>query len=528
MLKISILLFISFIIRLAGINWDLGNHLHPDERMLMMVANKIHFFDNLNPEFFNYGSLPIYILKGAGQITDWIFKTNYSMYGEMLYLGRFLSVIADVGVIFLIYKISKLLFKRENVALLSSFFYMVAFFPIQNSHFFIVDTFLNLFLILLLYYSLLYFKKPDKNKLIILSIIFATCVTTKFTAVLFAPFLGAIIIYKSKKKFSNFLLFTSSFLLFTFLFMPYMFLEMGNFLKDVSLQLSLNNNPYIFPYTLQYVGTTPYLYYLKNIFFFGFGPVISVLSIIGGIYFFKDLNEKKVQLKPLKIIFFVFFIFYFIVIGKSAVKFMRYMLPVYPFLVILASYSILKAKKLHLRGVIRGVIIMACLAVIWTFLFLTIYTKEHTRITASDWIIKNIPRSSTLAVEHWDDRLPIFNGENYIYEELALYDQPDSEEKWLNIRNKLERSDYIIIASNRLYSPIQKLSSCAMYKVCFPISSLYYKRLFSEELGFKKVAEFTSYPNIKIGNFKFEINDDAADESFTVYDHPKVMIFKKI
>ena len=519
MWKISIILSFGFLLRILGINWDGGAHLHPDERMLMMVADKIHFFDNLNPEFFNYGSLPIYILKGVGQITDWIFKTNYSMYGEMLYLGRFLSVLADVGVIFLIYKIAKLLFKRENVALLSSFFYSVAFFPIQNSHFFIVDTFLNLFLILLLYYSLLYFKKPDKNKLIILSIIFAACMTTKFTAVIFAPLLAFVIFYKSKKKLLNLFLFTSSFLLFTFLFMPYMFLEMGNFLKDVSLQLELNNNPYIFPYTLQYVGTTPYLYYLKNIFFFGFGPVISVLSIIGGIYFFKDLSEKKVQLKPLKIIFFAFFIFYFIVIGNSSVKFMRYMLPVYPFLVILAAYNALKPKKLHLRGVI----IMACLAVIWTFLFLNIYTKEHTRTTASKWIVENIPNGATLAVEHWDDRLPIFNGENYKFEELQLYNQPDNEEKWFDIKNILERSDYIIIASNRLYVPIQTLASCEKFDVCFPITSFYYQRLFAGELDFKKVAEFTSYPNI----YGFEFKDDWADESFTVYDHPKVMIFKK-
>ena len=62
----------------------------------------------------------------------------------------------------------------------------------------------------------------------------------------------------------------------------------------------------------------------------------------------------------------------------------------------------------------------------------------------------------------------------------------------------------------------------------------YYKDLFAErnllgsKLRFVKVKEFTAYPMIRVGPFHITIPDDTADESFTVYDHPKVMIFKKI
>ncbi|MEX1052415.1 MAG: glycosyltransferase family 39 protein [Patescibacteria group bacterium] len=527
MWKISIIIILGFLLRILGINWDQGSHLHPDERMLMMVADKIHFFENLNPEFFNYGSLPIYLLKGTGQILDSVFSTSYSFYGEMLYLGRFLSVLADVGVIFLIYKIAIIIFKKEEVALFSAFLYTVAFFPIQNSHFFIVDTFLNFFITLLFYASLLYLHKSSRKRLLFISIALAAAITSKFTAIIYIPLILIIVFYKSKKRLTDLFLFTFYLFLFTFTFMPFAYINYSKFIVDIKLQLELNSNPYVFPYTLQYVGTIPYWHYLKNIFLWGLGPVISILSILGLWFLFKSkaLHLQRIFSGKNKFIllFLVFYIWYFLIIGNSAVKFMRYILPVYPFLVILAGYTSLKAKKLHLRGVI----IMAGLAVIWTFLFLSIYTKEHTRISASNWIINNVPKGSTLAVEHWDDRLPIFDGENYTYEELTLYDQPDNEEKWFSIRNKLERSDYIIIASNRLYNPIQKLASCSMYKICFPISSSYYKRLFSEELGFKKVAEFTSYPGFRIGNFNFEINDDIADESFTVYDHPKIIIFEK-
>ncbi|HET7768733.1 MAG TPA: DUF2298 domain-containing protein, partial [Chloroflexota bacterium] len=51
----------------------------------------------------------------------------------------------------------------------------------------------------------------------------------------------------------------------------------------------------------------------------------------------------------------------------------------------------------------------------------------------------------------------------------------------------------------------------------------YYRRLFNGELGFKLVHVEASYPSLG----PLTINDDAAEEAFTVYDHPKVLIFQK-
>jgi len=56
----------------------------------------------------------------------------------------------------------------------------------------------------------------------------------------------------------------------------------------------------------------------------------------------------------------------------------------------------------------------------------------------------------------------------------------------------------------------------------YPITSRYYQLLFGGQLGYQKVAQFTSYPSL----FGIKINDDKSEETFQVYDHPKVMIFK--
>ena len=109
---------------------------------------------------------------------------------------------------------------------------------------------------------------------------------------------------------------------------------------------------------------------------------------------------------------------------------------------------------------------------------------------------------------------------------LELY-QPDTQEKWQRIQQQLAQTDYIILASNRLYIPLGKLTNCETLPqgYCYVYTAFYYKKLFDGSLGYKKIAEFTNYPTLPILNIS--INDDFADESFTVYDHPKIIIFKK-
>lgn len=549
-IKPFLILIVAFIIRFYGMNWDNGFHLHPDERMILMVANQIHFFDKLNPHFFNYGSLPIYLLKSIAQAIDLFFASTIATYQGLLNLGRTLSVIFDVATTFIIYRIASHLFKKKEVGYFASFFYAITFFSIQNSHFFTVDIMFT-FLSTLLFYRLLHFTRDRPHKSVLtMSIVFAALFATKFTALVFYPIILFVIIiglWRKWKKCIIFLfIFHFSFLIFTFLFMPYAFLDFSQFVHDISLQLVMNRNAYIFPYTLQYVNTLPYWYYLKNIFLWGLGPVISILAILGLEFsIFSRSNRDSIKSKFINIkfskfisnfpywinefqIFLLFYFFYFFVIGISAVKFMRYMLPLYPFLTILAGlgfYSIQQQwYKIYPRSLTFLILFRTCILLflsIWSILFISIYAQPNTRVAATEWILKNIPAGSSLAVEYWDDYLPIYGSERYHFNELHLYDLPDDDKKWNILVKQLETSDYIIIASNRLYTPLQKLAN-------YPNTAEYYQKLFKGELNFKKIAEFSVYPGIQFGPITLQINDQSADESFTVYDHPKVMIFKRI
>ena len=52
----------GFLLRLLGLNWDQGNLFHPDERQLLMISQNLSIND-LDPGWYNYGTLPLYILE---------------------------------------------------------------------------------------------------------------------------------------------------------------------------------------------------------------------------------------------------------------------------------------------------------------------------------------------------------------------------------------------------------------------------------------------------------------------------------
>lgn len=558
LLLIAILL-LAATLRLYNINWDNGHQLHPDERAILMTVDKLEFPNTLadflspestwNPDFFAYGSFPMYLLRVTGNALG-VFNPTLSQYASLHLVGRVLSALTDLLSIFLIYKIGRKLF-NTSTGTLAAFFYGISVLPIQLSHFFAVDTLLTCFILATLYSLLLFYEKPTVKRAVLVGLLFGLALATKISAIVLVLSMGfaltadfILIFLKKPHKFKQWLplmsasvkrLFThgliivfGTFLTFAF-FEPYALIDFNTFWSQTLQQSELTKNPFYFPYTLQYVGKIPYVYELKNVFLWGLGPALGTLAFTGTLYliFLIFKKERNPQFAK-EFIVFVFFLSYLVVVGRFAVGFMRYMLPLYPLFALFAAlfvYRIIaRVQSKNTRIVISYLLLVTSL--IWPLSFLHIYSKNNTRADATTWIAQNIPMGKTLAIEHWDDGLPLATQANYQMLTLNLYDH-DTEMKWAQINAQLQQADYIIIASNRLYTPLLKLTDCETLPAnsCFPRTASYYNNLFAGKSNFKKIAEFTNYPTIPI--FNIPINDQGADESFTVYDHPKVMIFKK-
>ncbi len=135
--------------------------------------------------------------------------------------------------------------------------------------------------------------------------------------------------------------------------------------------------------------------------------------------------------------------------------------------------------------------------------------------------------STAIANEEWDDPIPMgVDGKNgwAIYRGIMLTPYAeDTPEKVERLLHQIANVDYICLTSNRLYASIPRLP------MRYPATTRYYRALFDGSLGYERVATFTSYPTLFGwgGRFGIPIPDDAAEEVFSVYDHPKVIIFRR-
>ncbi|OGE25445.1 hypothetical protein A3H85_03305 [Candidatus Daviesbacteria bacterium RIFCSPLOWO2_02_FULL_40_8] len=528
-LILTIIIVLAFIFRVYGLNWDQGYHLHPDERMITMVTNKISWPNNLNPEFFAYGSLPIYLLAIAGNLAGLI-DPLYSRYDQINLVGRFLSALFDTGTVLVLYLLTKLIFNKI-AALLASLFYAISVLPIQLSHFYAVDTPLTFFITVCLYLLVKYRWSNHLRYLYFGGVSLGLALATKTSAlILFVPLLISIPLHLNRHKIYKSVVSLVATLLLIFITFaisePFALIDFATFFRQTMEQQVMTKDAFVFPYTLQYVGKVSYLYELKNI-LWGLGPILSVLSLSGILYItiYSVFKKRWLILIPV-----TFFWIYFLVVGGFAVGFMRYMLPLYPLFCLSAGFLLFELYEVIKQYLPKSLFIMLssliiALLLVWPLSFLQIYSTDNTRVTATKWINSQIPQTAVIAREHWDDELPTDNFGRYQSLELPMY-EPDTPAKWDRVNNILGQADYLIIASNRLYVPLMKLTNCQTLPTsrCYRQSADYYQKLFNQQLDYTKVAEFSSYPKIPFTNLA--INDFDADESFTVYDHPKIMIFK--
>ena len=567
-----------------------------------------------NPRWFPYGSFPLYLLRGVHAVAESALAADLA---DMRLMARAISALADVCGVGAVYLLASAL-RSRRAGLIAALIVALAVTHVQLSHFFAVDTILALFCAATVIFLIRVARWGRAADSAFAGLFFALALATKISAApMLAAYFAAHLIYAlgmapADPRFRRPLIFDAALtaainaaigglvaLIAFFVFQPYAILDFGNFFADVSEQSEMARRIRDYPFTRQYIDTAPYLYHIRQLAAWGFGlplgalawaalayaavrgmswraaaayaatgvalpaavmvvstSALAVIAAVGiaSLALIATLPARKPSAR-LDVILLAWVAPYFIIMGALDVKFMRYMLPITPFLAIFAAGAVVDAWAAlsRLRGAVGATaraaalalgIAILCATALYALAYARIYSAPHPAVRAAEWVRDNLPERSLILKEHWDEALPSL----YEYEtrELPMYD-PDTRGKMDALALDLSEADALIVYSNRLYGTTPRLPER------YPLTRAYYEMLFDRQLGYEPAARFTSYPNLYgvsltnetfarpgLPEPRFPVEDGIAppaalpislgyaDESFTVYDHPKVMIFSNV
>ena len=608
---------IGLALRFYGLGWDGGFSYtpHPDERAILMNVEKLSppapgdlssLFDaeesTWNPRWFAYGSLPLYALKGVALVYE---AASGDRLADLRLAGRMLSALADVVTLMMVYLLGSRMYGRR-VALLASGLLALSVLHIQLSHFFAVDTLLAMFTMVAVFFMYRVAREGRLRDSMLAGAVVGLGVATKASqAPIILAFVMAHLMYllwpagthdaaagggRFRSVVRGLLAGGAAGALALFITQPYMFLDWGRFFADFTEQSEMVRRIRDYPYTRQYVDTTPYLYQMRQLATWGVGWPLGVVMwaglayaalrgmrlsvgiayLIGGVALPMALllisDDLKVVLLAsaaaflallatlpfrredarVEVLLLAWVVPYFLIVGAFHVKFLRYLIPLTPFLALFGSRMLFSVWDWASRvrpsvrpALIAGLALLVGATAFYALSYAAVYSETHTAARASEWINRNVPAGSVILKEHWEESLP--NLYEYRVRELPMYD-PDGPSKLRKIADELAGADYVTFFSNRLYGTLPRLPER------YPISRTYYELLFSGRLGYELAHAETSYPRL----FGLSLVDDTfrrpgvpeparldvfessglavgpgfSDESFTVYDHPKVMVFR--
>jgi len=433
-------------LRFVGLDWDIEQHLHPDERFLTMVEASLipvdsvsGYFDSsqstLNPNnqghsFFVYGTLPIFMVRYMAELV------GSSGYGSVYLVGRAMSAVMDLLSVVLVFFIGTRLYNRR-VGILGAAFSAFAVLQIQQSHFFTVDTFTTFFTLLALYFAVEVItvknERVDLLSYLLFGVALGMAVASKINAAPVAITLPiAAVVYwlgldDEKKeqqgpKIFFFLVLAALASLVTFrICQPYAFNGPGFFnvglnetwvsaLRSLQAQTSGDVD---YPPALQW-ARRPIWFSLQNMVIWGLGIPLGLLGWTGFAWMGWKIFSKR-SWKP-HLVLWVWTGIYFVWQSRQWNSTMRYQLPIYPLLAVFGAWILIEAwdavKEGNLKigglGLSQGlmkslVITIGVFSLLftagWAFAFSRIYTDPHPRVAATRWIFENIPGAATLIVD---------------------------------------------------------------------------------------------------------------------------------
>jgi hypothetical protein len=220
----------------------------------------------------------------------------------------------------------------------------------------------------------------------------------------------------------------------------------------------------------------------------------------------------------------------------------RYAVPLGPMLAVAAG--VLSGDLLARARVAAAVATVLVLGTtgLYAAAYMNVYRQPDSRVAAARYLKRSVPAGAKILVEpsqilppmgqyfdnpnFYGDYQPTgLRGERDQYFHLYvldtyryLYDTPLSDaEKRAYIASRLAEVDWVILEDTfeEFYADWPGTRHEAVKQ--------YHRDLENGRLGFELAKTFKVYPSI----FGYEINDDASELTFRLFDHPRISIYKR-
>ncbi len=534
-IPIFLLIFTGVTLRFYKLDWGQGLFTHPDEYHIVGSVTQLSFPVQMNPHFFSYGTVTIYLIYFTQELLKYI-----SLILNTFLIGRFYSALFSTLTIFIAYKICTNFFTKRVFALIAAF--LVAITPglIQQAHFATPESAQIFFLFSSLLFMIKFVKR---NKILFLAL---ACALLGFamgvkisSAVFLAPLIITIFIasysrkifLKTLVKFIELIGISAIIIVATFaLVAPFVFLDFPAFRSNLEYEGGLAMGKFPVFYTRQFTDTIPVLFQMEKILPYTLGPFLLLLGVLGFLNVMLNSFQHLVSWvktsgqaqndKRITLIIVIAFLSLFIPNAFLFTKWTRFISPTFPFFAIFACFLLDKVylKSKSISKLLTYILLIGTF--LWTTAFFSIYLNPDVRITASNWMEKNFPENSTILVEG-GNMIDVPLKENFKKISLDFYNLETDIQTKSTIAAGLEGSDYFLIQSRRVFMNYQRLPKL------YPKTASFYNALFAGKMGFTQIKEFHSYPQLEIGNWKLEIPDERAEETWSVFDHPVIRVFKK-
>jgi hypothetical protein len=437
---VVLILCLALGLRLWGLAYDLPNVFHADEPWPLNIAYGMLTTGDMNPHFFDWGSLVIYINFIIQAIARWLTGGASSAVTPVIFRGmgiaftevpglvlasRLVSVAFGVATVGLVMAAGKKTGERIGTGLLAGLLMALVFTGVTLSKVITADVYATFFVTLVLLASLAILKSGKTSAYIWAGIGLGLAVASKYnTALVVLTILMAHFLRNSLKGFKDYRLYLCAVVaaLAFFIGMPYAILSFKEFYTGfastgqhyASGHAGMEGNTLSF-----YLG---YMWQTGGILY-----TLAFLEVLRGI-----ITRNKALITVA-----VFPVVYFIFISSFFVRNDRTLLPFTPFAFVLAAsflvflWQKVKDGDTRRKQVIGQVVVIVL--ILTALLLPSIYTARTSAMWASAtsredarvWIEENLPSASKIAYESY---APYIDTQHYEVTSLAM--MIDQQAEW--------------------------------------------------------------------------------------------------